>query len=291
LEAWVKLGLLAAAFIALFYRWFLAQAQHSAGSMEDWGHSFVIPLIGGYMVWQHRRQILLTPPTTFWPGLAPMLLGVVCYLFFIVGVANHMLQGFAMLLTLAGMSLLLMGPGLFRYVFLPISYLVFMITIAEQVMIKLTFQLQQVAAIGAWMVLKLISLVGGFMVDISGNTLEVGGNKLNVAEACSGMRMVIAFVALGAAVALFSCRHWWQRTALILLAAPVAVFNNILRVATLGLLSLKWPTLTVGQAHMFIGTLLLVLGLGIFMGIVWALNRIVVEPENRTPQTHRRSTA
>jgi exosortase len=281
----------ALAFIALFYRWFWAQAQHSAGSMEDWGHSFVIPFISGYMVWQQRRQILLTPPTTFWPGLAPMLLGVVCYFFFIVGVANHMLQGFAMLLTLGGMTLLLLGPGLFRYVFLPISYLVFMVTIAEQVMIKLTFQLQQIAAVGAWMVLKLISLVGGFMVDISGNTLEVGGNKLNVAEACSGMRMVIAFVALGAAVAIFSCRHWWQRTALILLAAPVAVFNNILRVATLGLLSLRWPTLTVGDAHMLIGTVLLVLGLGIFMGIVWVLHRVVVDPHDRKPRTSQRSAA
>jgi exosortase len=282
-EAWLKLGLLAAAFIGLFYRWIWAQGLHSAEAMEDWGHAFVIPFISGYMVWQQRERILRIPPTTFWPGLAPMMLGVVCYFFFIVGIGNHMLQGFAMLLTLAGMSLLLLGPRLFRYVFLPIAYLVFTVTVAEQVMIKLTFELQHIAAVGAWMVLRIAGMIGQFPVIISGNTLTVGsgGKPLNVAEACSGMRMVIAFIALGAAVAIFSCRFWWQRTALILLAAPVAIFNNILRVAVLGLLTLKWPDLAVGDAHMLIGTLLLVLGLGIFMGIQWALNRIVEDPEKR----------
>ena len=59
----------------------------------------------------------------------------------------------------------------------------------------------------------------------------------------------------------------------------MAVFNNILRVAVLGLLTLRWPSLTVGAAHMLIGTLLLALGLGMFIGIQWALDRIVVEPK------------
>ncbi len=197
-EAWLKLGLLTAAFIGLFYRWIWAQGLHSAEAMEDWGHAFVIPFISGYMVWQQRERILRIRPTTFWPGLAPMMLGVVCYFFFIVGIGNHMLQGFAMILTLAGMSLLLMGPRLFRYVFLPISYLVFTVTVAEQVMIKLTFELQHIAAVGAWMVLRIAGMIGQFAVIISGNTLTVGsGQPLNVAEACSGMRMVIAFIAAG----------------------------------------------------------------------------------------------
>jgi exosortase len=279
-EAWIKIAVLTAAFVALFYRWMWAQAQHSAGAMEDWGHAFVIPLISGYMLWQQRAKLTSIPPTTFWPGLAPMLLGIMCYFFFIAGVGNHMLQGFSMILTLAGMTLLVLGPRLFGIVFLPISFLIFAVTIAEQVMIKLTFELQHVAAVGAWLVLRIAGAIAGFPVDINGNTLYVGTNAqgMNVAEACSGMRMVIAFVALGAAVAIFSCKHWWQRVALILLASPVAVFNNILRVAVLGLLSLKWPNLTVGDAHMLIGTALLVLGLGIFMGIQWVLNRIVVEP-------------
>src|SRR5207237_5285888 len=122
----------------------------------------------GYLVWRQRAEVLATPATTFWPGLGPMLLGVVCYFFFIAGVPNHMSQGFAMILTLGGMTLLLTGPRLFRYLFLPIAFLVFCVTIADQVMIKLTFLLQQVAAMGAWLVLRIVSLFAGFSVYVSG---------------------------------------------------------------------------------------------------------------------------
>ena len=277
-QAWVKIALILGAFGWLFHVWFQRQAMHSADAMEDWGHAFVVPLLSLWIVWQQRHQLARISPTTFWPGLAPMLLGIVCYFFFIVGFPNHMFMGFSVVLTLAGVCLLLLGPRMFHLLFLPIAYLVFAVSISEQVIIKITFTLQQIAALGAWFILRVISAAGGdFMVFISGNTLEVGGRALNVAEACSGMRMVVAFLALAGAVALLTTKLWWQRTALLLLAVPVAVFNNILRVAVLGLLSMWKPGLATGDAHMLIGTVLLVLGLGMFLAIQWALDKLVVD--------------
>ncbi len=96
--------------------------------------------------------------------------------------------------------------------------------------------------------------------------------------------MVVAFVALAGAVGLLSTKLWWQRTALMMLAVPVAVFNNILRVAVLGLISMWKPELATGDAHMLIGTVLLVLGLGMFMVILWALNRIVDDGTAAAPK-------
>lgn len=291
-QVWIKFALLAAAFGGLFHVWLQRQALHSFEAMEDWGHAFVVPLLSGYIVWQNRRELLTRPPTTFWPGLAPLALGVVCYFFFFVGLPNHMFMGFSMILTLAGLCLLLLGPRMFGILFLPLAYLVFCVTISEQVMLKLTFVLQEVAAQGAWLVLRLVSgLGGGFLVDIDGNTLNVGGKPLNVAEACSGMRMVVAFMALAGAVGLLTTRVWWQRVALLLLATPVAVFNNVLRVATLGLLSMWKPGLVAGDAHMLIGTVLLVIGLGMFMGIQWAMGRIVDEPIADAPGAKRKAAA
>ena len=67
----------------------------------------------------------------------------------------------------------------------------------------------------------------------------------------------------------------------VLLAGPVAVFMNIVRVAVLGLLTLIDPNLAAGDAHTIIGTVLLVPSLGLFLGVVWALNRVVRdEPES-----------
>lgn len=265
------------AFAAMFFRWMLKQHDHSWGSPEDWGHAYVMPFLAGYLVWLKRAEIAAERARPFWPGLAPFLLGLMSYLFFIVGVPNHMLQGAAMVLSLLGLALLVTGPGVFRHLFLPILFLLFAITISEQIMIKVTFQLQLIASKGAWLMLNIIGGVFGFLVDLEGNTLTVAGAKLNVAEACSGMRMVVAFYALAAAVGVMGCRHWWQRIALLLLAAPVAIFMNVVRVTVLGLLSLRDPNLAAGEAHMMIGTLLLVPSLALFLAVVWTLNRLVDE--------------
>lgn len=293
-------SLLGIAFVALFWQWLVKQHKFSSEFIQDWGHAYLIPVISGYLVWRRRDELLACRPRFFWPALVPLVMGVLCYFFFIVGVPNHMFQGVSMILTLFGLALLLLGPAVMRVLFLPIAFLVCGITVAEKFMIQLTFPLQQIAAQGAWVLLSGIgSLWGaitgsGFVVGIAGNTLSIdtgsgAPHALDVAEACSGMRMVIAFVALGAAVALISCRAWWQRTALILLAVPVAVLMNIIRVAVLGLLSLAHRDLATGDAHMLIGTLLLVPGLGLFMLVVWALNRIVREPAATTPGAPRRS--
>lgn len=272
-------------FLLVFFRWFAHQARISIEHPQDWGHSFVIPLIAGYMVWQRRDRIAITPTSIFWPALIPFLLGIQAYAYNLFMVQNHMLQGMSMLLSLGSLLLLLLGPGVFRYLFLPTIYLVLMITIAEAIMLAVTFKLQLLASQGSWLMLNLIgSPFGWFNVDIDGNTLMIitsNGDTMpmNVAEACSGMRMVVAFFALAIAVALMGSSQWWQRIALVLVAGPVAVFMNMVRVTVLGLLMLLNPKLAEGDAHTVIGTILLVPSLLLFLGIAWMLNRLISPPE------------
>ncbi|MBS0188792.1 MAG: exosortase/archaeosortase family protein [Planctomycetes bacterium] len=266
----------------LFWHWILRQHWMSSGKPADWGHAYVIPLISGYLVWREREKVVRTPITTFWPGLLPFLLGIAAYFVSVVVIRNHMAQGLSIILTIAGLALLLTGPKMFRLLFLPIAYLVFAITIADRIMDSITFQMQLIASQGAGLMLGIIGPLMGFAVEVKGNTLDVtpkGGTTipLNVAEACSGMRMVIAFIALAGAVALVSARHWWQRVAVIALALPVAVLMNVVRVAVLGIASTFDGELAKGDVHMMIGTVLLVPGLLLFLGIVWALAKVVEE--------------
>lgn len=268
----VKIGLLLGAFVVYFWNWLYTQARHSSES-SDWSHSFFVPVISGYLIWQSREALMRERVRAYWPGLMPLLLGVVSYPFFVVGVPNHMGQGYSAVLTVFGMVLLMLGPGVMRHVFLPIGYLVFMVTISEMIMIKITFRLKQWAAQGGDLVLQML----GVNVKLKGTTLEIVDSSgvmhpLDVADACSGMSMLIAFMALGAAVALVGCKFWWQRVVLVLLAAPVALALNVVRIAVLGLLTLWDPNLAAGEAHTLIGTLLLVPGFVVYMGIMWALN-------------------
>ena len=281
-------------FLVLFYRWFWHQSKISMGYPEDWGHAFVIPLIAGYMAWQHREKINTTKTAVFWPAIIPFLLGIQTYAYNLFMVRNHMLQGMSLILTLGALTLWMVGPKMFRYFFLPIAYLVLMITISESYMLAITFKLQLIASQGSWLILNLIgSPFGWFTVDIDGNTLMIltkSGEMLpmNVAEACSGMRMVVAFYALAVAVALMGSSQWWQRIALVLLAGPVAVFMNMIRVTVLGLLMLVNPDLAAGDAHTVIGTLLLIPSLGLFLGMGWILKRLI-SGEDDDVQTNTQS--
>lgn len=283
-EALVAIGLVAIPFLGLFFRWFERQHRFSMGSLDDWGHAYVIPLISGYLLWQRRDVLAAARLETYWPGLIAMLAGVASYFFFLIVYPNHMFQGAAMLLSLFGVLLLLLGAQAMRALFVPLAFLALGITISERVMIELTFPLQRLAADGGYVLTSILGYPFGIGVEVTGNVITVLPAEgepipLNVAEACSGMRMVIAFVALGAAVAMIQCRHWWQRIAVLLLAAPVAILLNVARVTVLAFASLVNPELAAGQAHTLIGTLLLVPGLLFFLGIVWALQHIIREPE------------
>lgn len=268
---------LAGAFLTLFYKWFIFQNRFSWGS-DDWAHAYVVPLISGYAVWKVRAQLKAVKPEVFWPGLLPLALGIVAYFFFLLGFPNHMGQGFSIILALFGLTLLNFGPSVATLVAFPIVYLVFAVTISERLMLDVTFELQLIASKGSWVLLNAMQV----QTDLAGNTLYIFKGDgttipLDVAEACSGMRMVIAFYALGTAIAFLSTRHWWQRIALLLLAGPIAIFVNVLRVASLGVLSLWNPDISQGSAHIFVGLLWLVPAFGIFMFCVWALKRLVRE--------------
>jgi len=274
--------LLTAAFVGVFWHWFYKQNRWCQENLQDWGHAYVIPLISGFLVYRDWEYYKREKPVTFWPGMLAVLSGLACYLFFKAGLPNHMLQGAAMLLTLSGMVLTVCGPRIFSLAFMPIAFLVFGITISESIMISITFKLQNIAATGGATLLGLLAPIFGYTSSLSGNTIDIVTSDgtaipLGIAEACSGMRMVIAFVALAGAVALLSCPEWWKRVAVLLVSLPVAISMNVVRVAVLGIASLWNSEFARGDAHIFIGTVLLIPGLGLFMLAVWSLDRIFVE--------------
>ncbi len=91
--------------------------------------------------------------------------------------------------------------------------------------------------------------------------------------------MLMAFLALGVAMAFTGLRHWWQRIALVARGIPTAIFVNILRVATLAVLSLFDTDFAAGEFHTFIGLLWLVPAFLIYLGIMWTLRQLVVEDD------------
>ena len=278
----VLASLLSVAVIGLFYRFLVKQLGpngFSATRFEDWGHAYFVPVVSGFFIWKHRERLARVRVKPYWPAVTILPLAVVTYVYFILNFSNHMFQGAAFVLAVAGVVLLVGGPVVLRALAFPIGYLLLAVTISEQVMNGITWQLKLIASQGSHLMLNMV----GIETDIQGNVLTIHqgteSHKLNVADACSGMRMVVAFVALGAAVAFLASSEWWKRIAILATAVPVAIFMNIVRVVVLGVLTLFNPDLATGEAHTLIGTLLLVPAFLLFMGFVKVFDMLFVSDE------------
>lgn len=279
---WVRILAVGASFCALFYHFLLNQMEISRD--PDWSHAYLIPAISAYYIYENRGRILALPARANWLGLPLMLLGVGLYFFFTLGpTANHTLQGAAMICTLLGLVLLLLGARLWWALMFPMLYLAMGVRMPPRLLLMVTPTLQVWASKGSYYLLNLL----GYDTDISGTVLTVYHNgktlPLNVAEACSGMRMIVAFIALGIAMAFLTCKAWWQRLALIFMGVPVAIFVNVLRVASLGIASTINPDLARGEAHVFIGTLWLIPAILIYLGLVWIVQHVFISVSDGGP--------
>lgn len=276
-EVILKIAVISIAFCAFFYDFLWRQIQISI-SDPDWSHALLIPAISVYFIYLQQEKLTEIRYRTFWPGLLFVLAGMVAYVFFTIGPTfNHTLQGWFAVLTLFGVVLTMCGPASMKLFLLPIAYLSLGVRIGERLMFYATAKLKVFAAEGAWFVLNLTGVeterTGSVLTIIKRDGTEI---PLDVAEACSGMRMIVAFLALGVAIAFISCRFWWQRIILVALAVPVAMVVNVFRVATLAWLSLYDVEMAGGDFHMLVGLVWLLPALALYLGIVWILNRIVI---------------
>lgn len=277
--ATIILGLLA----LLYWQFFMSQFRQAFKHQADWGHTLVIPFIAGYFVYLNRERLLSARFKTTWLGLVPIILGSAWYMFCWLGpqaIQHHNLQAAGLATALFGIVLLFCGFRAMKYLWFPLLYLcVFGQMISKELMQYVTYPMQDITAFGSHYFLNLISIDN----DRSGNVLKIWNDgemiSLNIAEACSGMRMLMAFMALGVAMAFTGLKHYWQRVVLVLLGVPTAIIVNILRVATIAILSLYDSNMAVGEFHTFIGLLWLVPAFLMYMGIMWLLKKLVVEEE------------
>lgn len=196
----------------------------------NWSHGFLIPLFSVYLIYTRWGEIMAAPRKASIVGLVAVIitgfLHIVPYM-----VQNPWSGQITMVLLATALVLYLAGWHVLKYLWLPILFLIFAMPISQSIYNSTALTLQNVAATWSARALQLFAVP----VDHSGSTLWVttmAGNvvPLRVEEACSGVRLLMAFVALSVAMAYMADRPIWQRVTLVLMGIPVAIACNVLRV-------------------------------------------------------------
>jgi len=117
----------------------------------------------------------------------------------------------------------------------------------------------------------------GVLIDVfyKGRSLEPA---LDVAEACSGMRLLLAFMALGVAMAYLHERPLWQRLVLVVSTVPIAILCNIIRVTITGFIYiLIHPKYAQGVYHDMLGMAMLPLAFGLYGFLAWFMSNLFID--------------
>ena len=294
LEVYVKIAIIAALFWYLFsdeidrivYRWV---------NDSSWSHGFLIPFFSLYFLNQHQHKIVHLKPRPRYLGLVLMLC---CLAFYPMNVA-YFRFGYAtsltVIATLGAIVLFLGGWQLVRYAWLAVLYLIFAVPLPIRFYRQLTIPMRELAAKVAMAVLDAVpgldASVSGVVIDVTYKGVKLQP-ALDVAEACSGMRLLMAFLALGVAMAYLHYRPMWQRIVLLATTIPIAILCNIVRVTVTGFIYVLWdPKYAQGVWHDLLGMLMLPLAFGLYGLLAYLMSNLFeddVETAGQSVVIHRR---
>lgn len=229
---------------------------------ESMGHGFFVPIVAGYMVWQRKAALEKTALRPHWSGWVLCVLGFLLLMLGLFAAEFALMRG-GLLLTIYGVVLATCGLPVFNLLAFPLVLLLFMIRIPQFIYGQITFPLQILASQFAEFTLSLL----GIPVLREGNVLELASQKLNVVEACSGIRSLLSLAFLSLVYGYFFESKRWIRTVLLFATIPIAIFANGMRVTITGILSEIKPEYAEGTFHMMEGWVIFMVALAALLAL------------------------
>jgi exosortase len=282
--ALVRLGIATALAVAIFGPILYYMLLHWR-AVGDYSHGFLIGPLALYFALERRRELRRVPVEPSWWGLVPLVLGALALAVGRLGVElMSMRVGFV--LTLIGLVLLLLGRPIFRVLAFPLLFLFLMVPLPQSLVNVITLPLQLVATDFAVNFLYWL----GIPALREGNIIHLAGHDLMVAQACSGLRSVMALGTLGVVFAYFFRKNWVERIVLVLSTMPIAILVNAFRVALSGVLTHQYGAQAAeGVIHMTEGFFTFGLAFALLLLEAWLLK--LLWPESWRIRTTRRATA
>lgn len=269
-DALVRLALVWVALILAFAGDWLMMAQHWWDS-STYNHILLVPPILAWLVSLRITELRKLVPVTWAPGLLIVAGGG---LLWVLGrfAGFSLVQQAGAVLVLPGSLIALLGPRLALGLLFPLAYMAFLVPFGDE----LVPQLQMITAA---LTIALVKL-SGIPAVIDGVFIDTPAGLFEVAEACSGVKFLIAMVALGALVANVCFRSWNRRLLFMALCIVAPILANGVR---------AWGTIFAAQYvgaekaggfdHIVYGWFFFALVIAAVLGLSWRhFDRAVDDP-------------
>ena len=282
----VFLGLLA---VTAWSYWFTITDLYKEWQRnDDYSAGQLVPLVAIFLVWRERKRLAECVLKPFWPALGLLLLAVAARAYGLLFMFESG-ERYSLVLTIAALVLMVAGWQVFRTIFWILLILFLMVPFPGKVHNMISGPLQAMATTGTMYVLE------AFMrVSNEGNVITLNGEiPMAVEEACSGLRMLTAFIIVAAFMAYMVKRPRWQKMFLLFSSVPVAVICNILRLCvTAVLFLLASEEFAKKFFHDFAGIVMMPAAVLLMFAELWLMDKITApepEPQHITPKKRAKS--
>jgi exosortase len=255
-RAFIPYAIMAALLVVIYYR-IGAKLLTDWYNIPDYSHGFLVPLFSAFLIWDKRKVLAATPITQSWRGLYLILPALFLVILGVYG-ADLFLSRFSFVLLVSGLVWTFLGPAMLRELRFPLLVLLLAIPFPAIIFNQITFPLQLLASSLASEILPHL----GVPVLHEGNIIELPLMKLEVAEACSGIRSLMSLFTLAVFYGYFLEKTTARRVILAVASIPIAVAANAFRIVGTGLCVQYWdPQKAVGFFHEFSGWVMFVISL------------------------------
>ena len=245
-------------------------------SKEEYGYAYFLPFITVYLIWQRRARLLESEFKPSWLGVIVVLISAL--LFFAGEIATTFtLVQYSFVIVVIGLAYALMGGQAFKMVSGPLFLLFFIVPLPPFIYNNLSGNLQLISSQLGVEVIRWF----GISVFLEGNVIDLGNYKLQVVEACNGLRYLFPLVSLAFLAAYLYRVEFWKRAVVFLSSIPITVLMNSFRIGVIGVLVDNWGQEQAdGFLHYFEGWVVFMSCLAILL-IEMALLAKIGAPERR----------
>lgn len=263
------LCLVAAILVVPFYEG-LERMVMNWSTREEYSHGFLLPLISLFLIYQKKNELMSTEFRGSWLGIPLTVFGLFVY---VLGELStlYILVQYSFLITLAGLLLSYAGMQGFRWLIVPLAILVLMIPLPQFIYQNLSAQLQLISSEIGVMVIRAF----GIPVHLQGNVIDLGSMKLQVVEACSGLRYLFPLMTIGFIMGYFYQGPFLLRVFVFVSSIPITVLMNSLRIGMIGVTVEYWgQSMAEGILHDFEGWIIFMSCFFILVGEIWLFARL-----------------